>query len=72
MFKIELVDIGNDGLVTEHKSCVDTLAEAEAIARVEVCNHLGDYRAELIYDDDLVYEVYSRGRSAGVVSITAL
>lgn len=72
MFKVELVDIGGDGLVTDFKTPVDTLAEAEVIARVKVCNHIGDYNAELIYDDDMIYEVISGGRSVGVVAITTL
>lgn len=72
MFKIELIDIGNDGCVTEIKTSVDTLAEAEVIAKGEVGGHLGNRDVELLYDDDLVYEVISGGRSAGVVSITAL
>lgn len=72
MFKIELIDIGNDGCVAEIKTSVDTLAEAEVIAKGEIGGHLGNYDIDLIYDDDLVYNVYSDGRSVGVVSITVL
>jgi len=72
MFKAELIDIGNSGLVTELKTSVETLPEAELIIKEVISKYLQTIDVELVYDDDLVYEVISRGRSMGVVSITSL
>lgn len=72
MFKIELVDIGGDGLIGDFKTSVDTLAEAEVIAKGEVGGHLGTKDVQLIHNEDLLYEVISGGRSVGVVQITTL
>lgn len=72
MFKIELIDIGNDGCVAGFNTSVDTLAEAEVIAKGEISGHLGTYDVQLIHDEDLVYEVISGGRSVGAVHIESL
>jgi len=72
MFGIKLVDIGSDGCVAEIKSSVETLAEAEIIARETICKALGTDDIELAYDDDLIYEVWCRGESIGVVAIKVL
>jgi len=72
MFKAELIDIGNSGLVTELKTSVETLPEAELIIKEVISKYLQTIDVELVYDDDLVYEVISRGRSMGIVSITSL
>ena len=72
MFNIKLVDIGGDGQVVDFSTTVDTLAEAEIIAKGEIGGHLGTYKADLLYDDDLVYEVMLDGVSVGVVAIESL
>ncbi|MBA7474027.1 hypothetical protein ES707_09374 [subsurface metagenome] len=72
MFKIELIDIGGDGLVGECKTPVETLAEAEIEALWEITRHLQTVDIELIHDEDLVYEVISGGCSVGAVAITVL
>ena len=72
MFKIELVDIGGDGCVAESNIAVDTLPAAEILAKELICRALQTTDIELIYDDDLIYEVMHRGESVGVVAITTL
>lgn len=72
MFNIKLVDIGGDGLMSAFKTSVDTLAEAEVIAKGEIGGHLGTNDIELIHDDELVYDVISGGCSVGVVAIESL
>lgn len=72
MFKIELVDIGGDGLITEANIAVDTLLGAEVLARELVCKALQTTDIELAYDEDLVYEVMHKGESVGVVAITSI
>lgn len=72
MFKIELVDIAGDGLVGECKMAVDTLPEAEVLAREQICRTLHTTDIELVYDDDMVYEVMHKGESIGCVAITSL
>lgn len=72
MFKIKMVDIGGDGQLLEFTTTVETLAEAELIAQGEVGGHLGRYDVYLIHDDELVYDVYSDGRSVGFVAIQSL
>jgi len=72
MFKIEYIDVGQDGLVSEKRTMVDTLAEAEVIAAMGASEHLGTYDIELVYDEELTYRVVAGGRSAGVISISVL
>lgn len=72
MFNIKLVDIGGDGCVADFKTSVDTLTEAEVIAKSEIGGHLGTNDVQLIHDEGLVYDVISGGCSVGVVQITTL
>jgi len=72
MFNVVLVDIGGDGCKTDFSTTVETLAEVEVLAKAECDSHLGVYDTELIHDEDLVYEVISGGRSAGIVVIESL
>jgi len=72
MFKIELIDIGGDGLVTEKKTTVETLPECEVVIRKECCIHLGIMSVTLVHEGDLVYSVWVNGRKVGVVTVTVL
>lgn len=72
MFNIKLVDIGGDGCVADFNTSVDTLAEAEVIAKGEIGGHLGTNDIELMHNEDLIYEVISGGCSVGVVAIESL
>jgi len=72
MFNIALVDIGGDGCKTDFNTTVETLAEAEVIAKGEIGGHLGTYDIDLIHDEDLVYDVISGGESVGLVLIESL
>lgn len=72
MFKIELVDIGGDGLIGECNVPVDTLPEAEILAREQIRKALQTYDVQLIHNEELLYEVISGGCSVGVVQITTL
>lgn len=72
MFRIELVDIGGDGNVTHFDTSVDTLAEAEVIAKGEISGHIGTQNFDLIHDDELVYDLIIGGVPMGVVQITSL
>lgn len=72
MFKIALIDIGGDGKYCHIDTDFETLVEAEILARNAIIDHLNTLDVQLIYDDDLVYEVYSDGRSVGAVAIKSL
>lgn len=72
MFEIALIDIGGDGCVADIRTPVDTLAEAEIIAKAEIGSHLGTNDVQLNYEDDLMYEVISGGCAVGAVHITAV
>lgn len=72
MFKIELVDIGGDGCVAEGRANVDTLVEAEIVAKETIRKALRTRDIELVYDDDMIYEVMHKGESIGCVAITSL
>jgi len=72
MFKVKMIDIGGDGLLTSFDTGVDTLAEAELIAGAEIAGHLGTEDVSLVHTDELIYEVISDGHSAGTVTIRSL
>lgn len=72
MFKIALIDIGGDGEFCSFTTDFETLAEVEILARNAIIDHLNTLDVELIYDDELVYEAYAGGRSAGFVAIQSL
>jgi len=72
MFLIKLIDIGEDGCVTDWCTSVDTLAEAEEIVKGEIGGHLGTRDIELVHIEGLLYDVISGGRIAGGVHIQSL
>jgi len=72
MWGIELIDIGGDGCVATCNSSVETLPEAELVAKWEITRHLQTVDVRLRHDGDLIYEVISDERSVGVVKITSL
>lgn len=72
MFNIKLIDINGDRCVVDFNTSVDTLAEAEVIAKGEVGGHIGTNDIDLIHDTDLIYEVISGGCSVGLVAIEVL
>lgn len=72
MFKVELVDIGGDGCVTDFVTDVETLLEAEYMAADKIITHIGTTDVELVHDEELVYEVMSGGSSIGVVAIVSV
>lgn len=72
MFNIKLVDIGGDGMLAECTMDVDTLVEAEIIARNAIIDKMNTLDVQLIYEDELVYDVFSDGRSIGTLAIESL
>jgi len=72
MFNIKLIDINGDGCAVDFKTSVDTLAEAEVIAKGEIGGHIGTNDIELIHNEELVYDVISGGSVVGVVAIESL
>lgn len=72
MWHIDLIDIAGNGLVVGFKTNVDTLDEAEIIAANEIGKHFNTNAISLVYDNDMVYEVYCRNESIGCVHIKSL
>ncbi|GAJ09075.1 unnamed protein product [marine sediment metagenome] len=72
MFRIELIDIGGDGLVMGFDTSVDTLTEAEVIAVGEISGHVGTNEVKLYHSGDLIYDVFARGENVGSVAIKVL
>ena len=72
MWAIELVDIEGNGLVVDFTTSVDTLVEAELIAKSEIEQQLGTNGLELVHSEDLIYDVWDAEKDIGVVHIRSL
>lgn len=72
MFKVGLIDIGDNGCFCECVSPFETLIEAETLATHTIMDYFHTLDVELMYEDDLVYQVYADGRHVGWVAIVSL
>lgn len=72
MFKIILLDIGGDGKKVEFDTEAGTLEDAEQLAGLECSEYLHVGTVSLIHNEDLVYEVFTNGRSVGWCVIRTL
>jgi len=72
MWRIELSNIDGDKLITSFTTTVETLVEAEIVARGEVGVHIGKADIRLIHIDNLIYGVTDGVGCLGLVSIRPL
>lgn len=72
MFRIKLVDIAGDGLVTEFDSNFETLAAVEILVKATLNEHLGIHCVELIHNEDLIYSVWVNGHEIGICVIMSI
>ena len=69
MFRITLRKITNKGYPIRYIEYVDTLAEAEILAKNRVETVFGIREPELVYVDDLDYHIHNEGLHIGRLSI---
>lgn len=72
MFKIELINIADDGFVGEHNVEVETLIEAEVLAMGYVMTSLHTTNVALIHQQDLIYSVMADNKYVGDIVITSV